>query len=47
MNKPIISQHSVKGLKDEEQVSVEEILNDEGLRAENNYVQVSGTFSKL
>ncbi|TNN40773.1 Protein-arginine deiminase type-2 [Liparis tanakae] len=28
-----------EGLKDEEQVSVEEILNDEGLRAENNYVQ--------
>lgn len=28
-----------EGLKDEEQISVEEILNDEGLRAENNYVQ--------
>uniref|UniRef100_A0A8C3A8Z7 protein-arginine deiminase n=1 Tax=Cyclopterus lumpus TaxID=8103 RepID=A0A8C3A8Z7_CYCLU len=28
-----------EGLKDEEQITVDEILKDEGLRAENNYVQ--------
>lgn len=34
--------HFQKGLKDEEQQTVDEILNDKGLAAENNYVQVSG-----
>lgn len=35
-----LSQHP-KGLKDEEAVTVDEILKDEVLQAENNYVQVS------
>lgn len=30
-----------KGVKDEESITVDEILNNETLRAENNYVQVS------
>lgn len=37
--------HSVKrchkGLKDEEPITVDEILSHESLQAENNYVQVS------
>lgn len=34
-----------KGLRDEQQITLNELLNDEGLQAENNYVQVSGTVS--
>lgn len=32
-----------KGVKDEESITVDEILNDDLLQAENNYVQVSAT----
>ena len=32
-----------KGLETAEAITVDEILNDESLQAENSYVQVSGT----
>lgn len=32
-----------KGVKDEETITVDEILNNNSLQAENNYVQVSAT----
>lgn len=34
--------HFQKGLKDEEPITVDEILEDSSLQDENNYVQVSG-----
>lgn len=31
-----------KGLRDEKTITVDEIVDDENLQAQNNYVQVSG-----
>lgn len=35
-----------KGLEDEQQLTLNELLDDDSLQTENNYVQVSGTVAQ-